>query len=121
MSNDSQVQDYVEEYCRILTIKLQQVTYSDTVTSSNLPLYPSGEFYYETGRKYYKIIRNDHCSLSNGQRSVHCFVNKTTGDVYMAASWKSPAKGVRFMLMNDHSRKLCFEHCDIHGSYLYKH
>lgn len=114
MSNAPQVQDYVEEYCQILTLKLRQVTYCDTVTSSNLPLYPDGEFCYETGKKYYKIIRND------TQRSVHCFVNKTTGDVYKAASWKAPAKGVRFALLNVHSCNTCFEHCDIYGSYLYK-
>jgi len=42
------------------------------------------------GRKYYKIIRN-YCN----QDSVFCFVDKTTGDILKANSWKSPARGIR--------------------------
>ncbi len=33
-----------------------------------------------------------------GQRSAHAFVDKKTGEVYKSASWKSPAKGVRYDL-----------------------
>ena len=28
-------------------------------------------------------------------RSVHCFIDNATGDVYKAAGWKAPAKGIR--------------------------
>lgn len=28
-------------------------------------------------------------------RSVHCFIDNVTGDVYKAAGWKAPAKGIR--------------------------
>jgi hypothetical protein len=31
-------------------------------------------------------------------RNGHAFVDKKTGEVYKSASWKSPAKGVRFDL-----------------------
>jgi hypothetical protein len=30
-----------------------------------------------------------------GHRGAYCFIDKTTGDVLKAASWKAPAKGVR--------------------------
>jgi hypothetical protein len=72
------------------------------------------EYYLETGRKYYKLI----CKDSNS-RSVHCFINKTTGDVLKSASWNAPAKGVRYNLLDDNSRELCYSHCDAFGSYLY--
>ena len=38
------------------------------------------------GRKYAKVCVGD---------SVHTFVDKTTGDIYKAASFRAPAKGVR--------------------------
>jgi hypothetical protein len=31
---------------------------------------------------------------ANGSRSVHCFIDKQTGQIYKSASWKAPAKGV---------------------------
>ena len=59
------------------------------------------EFYLETGRKYYKLIHRSGIS-----RSVHCFIDKTTGDVLKSASWKSPAKGVRYNSRDCSSRRL---------------
>ena len=73
------------------------------------------EFYLERGRKYYKLIHQE-----TNSRSVHCFIDKTTGDVLKSASWKSPAKGVRFNLLNDYSRNQCYNLCDWAGGYLYK-
>ena len=58
------------------------------------------KFRIQEGRKYYKIIQqnfetyNDLNEYRDG--SVHSFVDKNTGEVYMAASWSSPAKHVRF-------------------------
>lgn len=72
------------------------------------------EYYLETGRKYYKLIHR-----SGVSRSVHCFIDKSNGDVYKSASWKSPAKGVRFNLMDEQSRELCYSTCDPFGGYLY--
>jgi hypothetical protein len=73
------------------------------------------EFYLEEGRKYYKLIYRTGIS-----RSVHCFINKTTGDVLKSASWNAPAKGVRYNLMDDNSRELCYSKCDPFGGYLYQ-
>jgi len=52
-------------------------------------------FIFETGRKYLKII------MVNNQRCVHGFVDKKTGDLYMAAGWSGPAKGIRYNLVRD--------------------
>jgi hypothetical protein len=73
------------------------------------------KFIIETGRKYLKIV----CVHYPYQRSVHAFVDKNTGEVYKSASWKAPAKGVRFNLMNKESRNLCYANCDVYGGYLY--
>jgi hypothetical protein len=72
------------------------------------------EFYPETGRKYHKIIM-----VANGSRSVHAFVDKKTGEVYKSASWKSPAKGVRYDLRIISEREWLLENADWAGSYLY--
>ena len=73
------------------------------------------DFYPETGRKYHKLIMVD----SGGGRSVHAFVDKQTGEVYKSASWKSPAKGVRYDLRLIEQREWLLEHADWAGSYLY--
>ena len=62
-----------------------------------------------SGKKYYKIVQQEYregASWNNyktgyADGSVHCFVDKNTGDVYKAASWKSPAKHIRFSLQNE--------------------
>ena len=72
------------------------------------------EFYPETGRKYHKVIMN-----AGGQRSVHAFVDKKTGEVYKSASWKAPAKGVRFDLRIINQREWLLQHADWAGAYLY--
>jgi hypothetical protein len=72
------------------------------------------DFYPETGRKYHKIIMN-----AAGSRSVHAFIDKKTGEVYKSASWKAPAKGVRYDLRIIEQREWLFEHADWSGQYLY--
>ena len=56
------------------------------------------KFRIETGRKYYKIIQQDYREDGYRDGSVHAFVDKNTGEVYKPASWKSPAKIVRYDL-----------------------
>ena len=73
------------------------------------------KFYFDSGRKYHKIIME----TEFGSRSVHCFVDKKTGDVYKAASFKAPAKGVRYNLLRIESREECLARADWAGSYLY--
>jgi hypothetical protein len=74
----------------------------------------------ESGRKYHKIIMViDNGPGRNVSRSVHCFISKNTGEVYKAASFKSPAKGVRYDLRLIKDREFLFEKADWAGSYLY--
>ena len=76
---------------------------------------PTYKFYPEEGRKYFKIIMDAH-----GSRSVHAFVDKKTGEVYKSASWKSPAKGVRYDLRLISDREWLLENADWAGGYLYQ-
>jgi hypothetical protein len=73
------------------------------------------KFYIESGRKYHKLIME----TGGGSRSVHAFVDKKTGEVYKAASFKAPAKHVRFNLLSITSREECFSRADWAGGYLY--
>jgi|TARA_Y100000015_G_scaffold25736_1_gene24855 hypothetical protein len=75
----------------------------------------SYKFIMETGRKYHKIVM----ITDGGNRSVHAFVDKKTGEVYKPASYKAPAKGVRFNLLIIKEREWLFENADWAGSYLY--
>ena len=72
------------------------------------------DFTFESGRKYHKIIMND-----GTQRSVHAFVDKKTGEVYKSASFKSPAKGVRYDLRIIEQREWLLQNADWAGFYLY--
>ena len=72
------------------------------------------DFTFESGRKYHKIIMDD-----GTQRSVHAFVDKKTGEVYKSASWKSPAKGVRYDLRIIEQREWLLSNADWASSYLY--
>ena len=74
------------------------------------------KFYIESGRKYHKIIMETEV----GSRSVHAFVDKKTGELYKAASFKAPAKGVRYDLRLIEDREFVLKNCDWAGSYLYK-
>ena len=73
----------------------------------------SGRYTFEiqTGRKYHKI------NVKNG--GVHAFVDKNTGEVYKPASYKAPAKHVRYDLRRIKQRHECFQNADWAGGYLY--
>ena len=73
------------------------------------------KFCIESGRKYHKLVME----CENGAKSVHAFVEKKFGNVYKAASWKAPAKHIRFNLLDDNSREECFARADWAGGYLY--
>jgi hypothetical protein len=72
------------------------------------------DFTFESGRKYHKVIMH-----TENQRSVHCFIDKKTGQIYKSASWKSPAKGVRYDLRLIQDREWLLENADWSGHYLY--
>ena len=65
------------------------------------------------GRKYIKI------NHYTPQESVHAFIDRKTGDVFKPASWRGPAKGVRYNLLDDASYQQCLSRADWAGGYLY--
>jgi len=68
-----------------------------------------------SGRRYHKVFM-----YRDGQRdSIHAFIDKKTGDVFKPASFKAPAKGARYNVLNIQSREEMFERADWAGSYLY--
>ena len=73
------------------------------------------DYVIETGKKYHKVILVN----GGGSRSVHCFIDKNTGEVYKSATWKSPAKGVRYDLRLIKDREYLLENADWSGGYLY--
>ena len=78
------------------------------------------EFVIESGRKYHKIVM----VIDNGpgrspSRSCHAFVDKKTGSVLKSASWRSPAKGVRYDLRIIEQREWLLQNSSWCGGYLY--
>ena len=82
-------------------------------------------FRIQNGKKYYKIIQQDFDTYRDRNEyrdgGVHAFVNKKTGEIYKAASWKSPAKHVRYdlRLITDREYVLNPMNCGWAGGYLY--
>lgn len=68
------------------------------------------------GRKYAKVVS----TYSDGNHnSVFCFIDRKTGDVYKAATWKSPAKHVRYTITDEESAQELAHKSDAYGSFLY--
>ena len=83
------------------------------------------KFRMEFGRKYIKIIQQDYDTFQDRNEyrdgSVHAFINRETGEVYKPASWKSPAKHVRYDLRVIREREYVLnpDNCGWAGGYLY--
>ena len=82
-------------------------------------------FRVQTGKKYHKIIQQDFDTFRDRNEyrdgGVHAFVDKKTGEIYKAASWKSPAKHVRYdmRIINQREYVLNPQNCGWSGGYLY--
>ena len=82
------------------------------------------------GRKYIKVksfTTNIETDYETGQKrlvgsldgSIHCFVERTTGDIYKPAGWKAPyTKGNNAVRGNIYD-KSSFKKTDMHGGWLY--
>ena len=97
----------------------------DAIENGTANLY---KFVVKTGKRYYKIVQQEfetwEKSKYYGQYrdgSVHCFVDKETGDVYKAASWQAPAKHIRFSFQNVEDLKFLLNPDNVGwaGGYLY--
>ena len=98
------IPEMVLDWTKELVTRLQE----DYDTNSTSGRY---KFEIQTGRKYHKI------NVKNG--GVHAFVNKETGEVFKPASYKAPAKHVRYDLRIINDRERCFSNADWAGGYLY--
>ena len=84
---------------------------------------------YKVGKKFIKVFNlqyeeaNEYYNRKAGYRagSVTAFIDKNTGEVYKPASWKAPAKHVRFDLriIAERNYLLNPENCDWAGGHLY--
>jgi len=83
------------------------------------------KFRIQKGKKYYKIIQQDFDTFRDRNEyrdgGVHAFVDKKTGEIYKPASWKSPAKYVRYdmRIINQREYVLNPMNCGWAGGYLY--
>jgi hypothetical protein len=107
-------QNYIDYSIRSHQLRTSDVEYHDAQIAKLKQGICDYDFYPETGKKYHKIVMN-----AAGSRSVHAFVDKKTGEVYKSASFKSPAKGVRFDLRIIEQREWLLENADWAGGYLY--
>ena len=119
------IEDYVLKYCEALEENFKQYSINSYKRSIQEQRFPENTKYYEerlaeiengtanlyrfsfkTGKKFHKVYflqyeeASEYYNRPAGYRagSVHCFIDKQTGEVYKPASWKAPAKHVRFDL-----------------------
>ena len=100
------IPEMVLDWTNELVTRLQ-ADYDRRYPNSSNPV----RFEVNSGRKYLKI------NQING--GVHAFVDKQTGEVFKPASYKAPAKHVRYDLRRIKQRHECFNNADWAGSYLY--
>ena len=86
------------------------------------------KFVVKTGKKYYKIVQQEYETWKQSKYygqyrdgSVHAFVDKETGEVYKPASWRAPAKHVRFDMRDERQLKFLLDPKNVGwaGGYLY--
>ena len=119
------IEDYVIQYCETLEENFKQYSINSYKRNINEQRFPENTKYYEerlaeiengtanlykfdykTGKKFHKVFfleyqdANDYYGTKAGYKagSVHAFIDKQTGEVYKPASWKAPAKHVRYDL-----------------------
>ena len=87
---DQKIEKWVWHYCRSLEQNYQQ-SYPNSSSDKTFKM--------KLGKKYWKVVQSD--IDANGKEwagGVHSFVDRNTGEVYKPASYKSPAKHVRYDL-----------------------
>ena len=118
------IEDHVIKYCETLEENFKQRTIRSYKRNIEEQRFPENTKYYEerlaeiengtykdlykftfkTGKKFHKVYfleYKEKCDYYNrpagySAGSVHCFIDRQTGEVYKPASWKAPAKHVRF-------------------------
>ena len=134
------VKDYTTQYADAITenykrnhirqLKYNSVRFSSDYANQQLKEIEDGtaklmRFKIYEGRKYYKIVQQDYDTFENRNEyrdgSVHCFVDKKTGDVYKPASWNKPAKHVRYTFQDSKQLRFLLDPNNVGwaGGYLY--
>ena len=144
------IEDYVNQYCRALEENFKQYSinsYKRNIESPTSATVGHKSYYeeqlqkiedgtanlykfdYQVGKKYIKVFNlqyqeaNVYYGRKAGYRqgSVTAFIDKNTGEVYKPASWKAPAKIVRFNLLIIAEREYLLNpnNCDWAGGHLY--
>ena len=144
------IEDYVIQYCDALEENFKQYSIDSYKRNINSPtkLTEGYKSYYQqqleeiengtanlykwdykVGKKFIKVFNlqyeepNEYYNRKGGYRagSVTAFIDKNTGEVYKPASWKAPAKNVRFDLRIIKEREFLLnpENCDWSGGHLY--
>ena len=129
------IEDHVIKYCETLEENFKQYSlrsfqrnieeqrfpentkyYQDRIDEINNGTANLYKFVLKTGKKFHKVYfleyqdANDYYGTKAGYKagSVHAFIDKQTGEVYKPASWKAPAKHVRFDLRLIKDREFLF-------------
>ena len=142
------IEDHVIKYCETLEENFKQYSlrsykrnieeqrfpentkyYQDRIDEINNGTANLYKFVFKTGKKFHKVYfleyqdANDYYGTKAGYKSgsVHCFIDKQTGEVYKPASWKAPAKIVRYDLRLIQDREFLFNPNNISwaGGHLY--
>ena len=135
------IKSYTEEYCKAITenYKMYHTESMERMVASDPDsTYPSEElkriqngtanlmkFEIREGKKYYKIVQVEYDTFQNRNEyrdsSVHAFVDKNTGNVYKPASWKAPAKHVRYSFQSPEDIRFLLNPINVGwaGGYLY--
>ena len=142
-TNRTFIKSYVEDYAKAITENYRRY-HLNTLNGNlhgNYPEYAREQldaiengtanlmwFKVYSGKRYYKIVQQEfetwEKSRYYGQYrdgSVHCFVDKETGDVYKPASWSAPAKHIRYTFQDVNHLKFLFNPKNVGwaGGYLY--
>jgi len=88
-------QDYIKELTDYSNADWSRMGYN----MSRKPVYTVNE-----GQKFDKVIVE-----TWGSKSVHCFIDRSNGDLYKAAGWNARAKGIRGNINDEKKPFLCGE------------
>ena len=140
-TNRTFIKSYTEDYCKAITENYRMYhidSYERMLAEDRNSSYAKQElkrvedgtanlmkFEIREGKKYYKIVQVEYDTFQNRNEyrdsSVHSFVDKNTGDVYKPASWKAPAKHVRFTFQKPEDIRFLLNPFNVGwaGGYLY--
>ena len=138
-TNQTFLRRYVDDYCKALDENFKQDTIRSlehnlqrdpecTYSAEQLVKIMQGKanldkFRYYEGKKYIKVVREEYDERNDRWRdtTVHAFIDRNTGDVYKPASWKAPAKHVRYSFQSPEDIRFLLNPINVGwaGGYLY--